>query len=266
MSYRYLSVDRRAGVVTCTLRNPPMNYMNHGMVLELDQLTREVEAEPADRVLLLTGGLDGIFITHYDVSELQILAGRSQERDLATSEAAGLIHTVFNRLERMPKITVAALNGTAMGGGCELSLACDFRVMADGPFRYGLPETSLGIIPGAGGTQRMTRLLGVARALDLILHAHILTPAEAYAGGLVHRLYPAAEFHARAAEFAADLAERAPLALAAAKEAIRGGAELKLDQGLALERRAFARTMRSADARNAMGAYTRGESYAFKGE
>ncbi len=266
MAYQYLKVTRDAGVLTCTLTNPPMNFMNHGMVRELDALTRQVEKSSADRVLVFTGDVEGIFITHYDVSELTVIADQSGKTDLAAAEDAGLIHTVFNRLERMPKITIAALNGTAMGGGCELSLACDFRLMADGPYRYGLPETSLGIIPGAGGTQRLARLLGVARALDLILHGTILTPIEAHALGLVHRLFAPALFATRVAGFAGALAQRAPIALAAAKEAVRRGVELTLDEGIAVERRAFARTMRSADARGAMQAYLRGEVYEFKGQ
>jgi len=261
----YLSVERRAGVVTCMMTNPPLNLMNDPMVREIDALTREVEASPEDRVLVLTGGADGIFITHYDVGELTAVA--EHEDVLATIERGGptTIHQVLNRLERMPKITIAALNGTAMGGGCELSLACDFRLMADGPFHYGLPETSLGIIPGAGGTQRMARLLGTARALDLILHGQILTPREASALGLVHRLFPPYAFRAQVAAFAENLARRAPIALAAAKEAVRRGVELSMDEGLALEQREFGRTMRSADARGAMAAYLRGEGYEFVG-
>ena len=264
MAYRHLSLERRGGVVLCTLSNPPMNFMNAGMVRELDQVTREVEASRDDRVLVFTGGVDGIFITHYDVGEL-VTAAEAPAAAL-TADALMLIHRVFNRIERMQKVTVAALNGTAMGGGCEMSLACDFRLMADGAFRYGLPETSLGIIPGAGGTQRMARLLGTARALDLILHAQIMEPKEAHGLGLVHRLLPVDGFLDHALEFADDLAARAPIALAAAKEAIRHGIELPLDEGLAIEQRAFVRTMQSADARNAMRAYVRGETYGFRGE
>jgi enoyl-CoA hydratase len=266
MDYRHLSVERSGGVVLCTLSNPPMSYMNARMVRELDELTREVEAARDDRVLVLTGGIEGIFITHYDVGELVELAERAGAAAGGAPSEVGLIHAVLNRLERMPKPTVAALNGNAMGGGCELSLACDFRVMADGPYLYGLPETTVGIIPGAGGTQRFARLLGVARALDLVLHARVMTPQEAFEIGLLHRLLPAVGFLEHAREFARDLARRAPIALAAAKEAIRRGAEVGIDEGLAIEAREFARTMRSSDARNAMRAYLRGEPYEFKGE
>jgi enoyl-CoA hydratase len=266
MDYQHLSVERSGGVVLCTLTNPPMNFMNARMVLELDDLTREVDSSRDDRVLVFTGGVEGIFITHYDVGELVDIAEGDARTASDSSSDVGGIHSVFNRLERMPKVTVAALNGTAMGGGCELSLACDFRLMADGPFAYGLPETSVGIIPGAGGTQRFARLLGTARALDLILHATILTPPEAFELGLVQRLLPVERFRADVLEFANDLARRAPIALAAAKEAIRRGVEVGIDEGLAIEGQAFARAMRSTDAREAMRAYLRGGTYEFKGE
>ena len=176
------------------------------------------------------------------------------------------LHRLCLRLERLPVVTVAALNGNAAGGGCELSLACDFRLMCDGPFAYGLPETSVGIIPGAGGTQRFSRLLGTARALDLILHARLLGPAEAHELGLVHRVFPADQFREEVDAFTTDLASRAPIALAAAKEAIQDGQSLELEDGLALEQRCFDRTMRSKDAAGAMRAWLSGEPWEWTGE
>jgi enoyl-CoA hydratase len=268
MEYKTLSISRAGHVVTCTLSNPPLNLMNATMVSELDAFTGEVEASGADRVLVVTGGADGIFITHYDVGELSTVSDQMTESTAAGSQEldeVAQIHRVLNRLEHMPVVPIAALNGTAMGGGCELSLACDLRVMADGPYAYGLPDTGVGIIPGAGGTQRFARMLGTARALDLILHGRVMTPAEALDLGLVQRVFPAAEFGVRVAEFAGELAQRAPVALAAAKKAIRLGSEVTLAEGIAIESRAFAETMSSEDAREAMRAYLKGESYEFKG-
>jgi enoyl-CoA hydratase len=143
--------------------------------------------------------------------------------------------------------------------------ACHFRI-ATKDAKVGQPEVLLGIIPGAGGTQRMARLLGTARALDLILHAALLTPGEALAAGLVHRVFPAAEFPAEVRRFVADLAARAPIALAAAKRAIRAGVELPLTDGLALEQEQFERTLRSKDAAGAMRAFLAGERFEWKGE
>ena len=257
---------REGGVVTLTHANPPRHTLTAAGVRELQQRLDALEGEASLRVLVLTGGGEGVFIAHYEVGELAAAAEGSSRAEARAPRRLHPFHELCLRLERLPAITVAALNGNAAGGGLELALACDFRLLADGPFRVGLPETSVGIIPGAGGTQRMTRLLGSARALDLILHATLLAPAEALALGLVHRVVPAASFAAEVRAFAADLAGRAPIALAAAKRAIRAGADLPLADGLALEQEEFERTMRSQDAAGAMRAFLRGERFTWKGE
>jgi enoyl-CoA hydratase len=138
--------------------------------------------------------------------------------------------------------------------------------MSDSVRGYGIPETSIGLIPGAGGCQRMTRLLGTAKALDLILHARVLRPEEALTLGLVHRVVPKAEFRQEVARFAEDLAGRAPIALAAAKAAIHGGAALPMEAALAWEQRCLGRTMRSQDAARAMKVFQSGGKYEWKGE
>jgi enoyl-CoA hydratase/carnithine racemase len=261
---------RRDGpVATVTLSNPPRHTLTADGVAGLHRAMDQIEQDEALRVLVLTGGGEGVFVAHYEVGELADAAEAGSARDARPGEGDGGLHpfhALCLRLEALPAITVAALNGNAAGGGCELSLACDFRLLADGPYHYGLPETSVGIIPGAGGTQRFARLLGTARALDLILHARLLTPAEALALGLVHRVFAEASFRAEVDAFVADLAARAPIALRAAKRAIRRGAELPLAEGLAVEQNAFARTMRSKDAAGAMRAFLRGEPWTWMGE
>ena len=263
------SLERRGGVATCTHANPPRHTLSAAGVQNLHEKLDALERDPALRVLVLTGAGDGVFVAHYEVGELAAAAASSGgTRQAPAAEPARLhpFHALCLRLERLRAITLAALNGNAAGGGCELALACDFRLIADGPFHFGLPETSVGIIPGAGGTQRMARLLGTARALDLILHARLLAPREALELGLVHRVVPAADFREETERFAADLAGRAPIALAAAKRAIRAGVELPLADGLALEQEQFERTMRSKDAAGAMRAFLAGERFAWKGE
>ena len=257
MSSAAVSLERRGHVAVATLANPPRHTMTAHTVAELARVAAEVEADPELRVLVLTGGGEGVFVAHYEVGELAVMAERNVTSEAPAAKPGELhpLHRVLLRLEALRAVTVAALNGHAAGGGCELALACDFRVMADGPFRIGLPETSVGIIPGAGGTQRMARLLGSARALDLVLHGQLVTPPEALALGLVHRVLPAGGFRAAALEFAAALASRSPLALAEAKRAIRGGVELPLEEGLALEQLGFDRTMRSRDAAAALRAF-----------
>ncbi len=269
MSQRYLEVNRRGNVLDVCISNPPTHTLTAGGVAELSQLLDEVEDDPGIRVLVFTGGGEGVFIAHYEVNELADSADRSPEQMGESDdhpEQLHAMHRVCLRLEALPVITVAAVNGNAAGGGCELSLACDFRLMADGPFVFGLPETSVGIIPGAGGTQRYARLLGTARALDLILHARLLNPLEALELGLLHRLFPVESFNDEVRDFADDLVSRAPIALAAAKEAIRRGAEELLEDGLQIEQSCFNRTMRSRDAAGAMRAWLEGKTYEWKGE
>ena len=275
MAEHEVRVDRGA-VSTVTMSNPPRHTMTAAMVTGLDAAVASLEDDEAVRVVVLTGGGDGVFIAHYEVNELASSAERQRARAESTGapdatptgDARARLHPlnrVMRRLESMPKITIAAMNGNAAGGGFELALACDFRLLADGPFRVGLPETGVGIIPGAGGTQRLTHLLGVARALDLILHGTRMTPAEAHALGLVSRLLPIESFHDDVAAFAATLARRAPIALAAAKESIRCGVELPIDDGLLLEQQLFNRCMRSEDAAGAMRAALEGRGYDFHG-
>jgi enoyl-CoA hydratase len=267
------SLAREGGVVTLAHANPPRHTLTAEGVRELHEALDAFEQDATLRALVLTGAGEGVFIAHYEVGELAEAAEASSaapasEAQRPSREARRLhpFHELCLRLERLPVPTVAALNGNAAGGGCELALSCDFRLMAEGPFAFGLPETSVGIIPGAGGTQRMARLLGTARALDLILHARLLEPREALALGLLHRVFPAERFTAEVRAFAADLAGRAPIALAAAKRAIRRGVELPLADGLALEQEEFGRTMRSKDAARAMRAFLRGERWEWKGE
>jgi enoyl-CoA hydratase len=280
------SLAREGGVVTLAHTNPPRHTLTAAGVRELHEALGALEQDASLRVLVLTGAGDGVFVAHYEVGELAAAAEASSAAANGSSAAANgpgaaaaatsaapserprlhPFHELCLRLERLPVPTVAALNGNAAGGGCELALACDFRLMADGAFHFGLPETSVGIIPGAGGTQRMTRLLGTARALDLILHARVLAPREAEGLGLLHRVFPPERFAAEVRAFAEGLASRAPIALAAAKRAIRSGVELPLAEGLALEQEEFERTMRSKDAARAMRAFLRGERWEWKGE
>ena len=273
MSFRHLTVSRAGGVVHCALANPPRHTLTAAGVRELHELMDELERDGALRVVVLSGGGEGVFVAHYEVTELAdaaLGASQSQATSLATSASGArelhAFHRLCMRLEALPAIAIAALNGNAAGGGLELALACDFRLMARGPYALGLPETSVGIIPGAGGTQRLPRLVGEARALDLILHGRLVAPDEALALGLVHRVYEPPVFREEVQAFAQTLAARAPIALAAAKRAIRSGAERPLAEGLALEQEQFERCMRSRDAAGAMRAWLRGERWEWRGE
>ncbi len=275
--------ERDGRVMTVTFDNPPRNFMNGPMVRELDELTRDLEADDSVGAVVLTGAPDGIFIMHYDVAEIAAGAEASPEVPaglvggtlravgavarvpgaegaLARTPVAGVvelrrIHEIFLRMQRMDKVFIAAINGMATGGGCELTLACDLRYMADGDFLIGLPEMSVGIIPGAGGTQRMARALGPAKAVELILEARPLPPPEALEVGLVHRVISPDALLEEAHSTAARLARRSPVSVAAAKRAVYEGGSRSLREGLHLERTGFLAAASTPQALRAMKAY-----------
>jgi enoyl-CoA hydratase/carnithine racemase len=279
----HVRTERDGRVMTVTLDNPPRNFMNGPMVRELDELTRELESDDSVGAVVLTGAADGIFIMHYDVAE--IAAGAEQSPTVSPSVVGGAlraveavsrvpragaalgrtpvagmvelrrIHDLFLRMQRMDKVFIAAINGMATGGGCELTLACDIRIMAEGDFLIGLPETSVGIIPGAGGTQRMARALGPAKAIELILEARPLSPSEALEAGLVHRLAPPERLLEEAHATAARLARRLPVSVGAAKRAVYEGSSRSLPEGLHIERAGFLAAASTPQAVRAMKTY-----------
>ncbi len=265
---RFLSVSEAAGVVTCTMSNPPTHTLVAPQVTELDQFVESLEKRDDVRVVVFTGAGEGVFIAHYEVGELADSAQRSRtqvKRDPKVTPDLHAFHRFILRLQRAAFITVAAINGRTAGGGLEFALGCDFRLAMAGEFRIGLPETSVGIIPGAGGTQRFARLLGTAKALDLILHAETVSPAQALSLGLVHRVFDPATFTQSVNTFATDLASRAPVALAAAKRAIYEGSELSLVDGLRVEQREFDRCMSTHDAATAMRNLLDGKPWTWQG-
>ncbi len=255
--YEFLKVAKDGAVAVCTIVNPPQNFMNARMVQELLRLADEVEADESVRALVLTGGVDGIFITHYDVSELVGASAALQQVESFRPEELHDTHQAFNKLQSMPKPVIAAVNGIATGGGCELALACDFRFMARVGF-IGLPEALVGILPGAGGTQRMARLLGTAKALEMILMGNLVTADEAEAIGLIHKAFDPEELMPGVMAFARTLAERPPVSVAQIKRCIHEGSQLPLLEGLKLEQDCFYETMRSEDALRLMRDYVEG--------
>lgn len=241
-----------AGVAVATYTNPPMNYFCAQGTQELGALI-QTWADPAVRAVVLTGGMPGKFITHYSVEELAALAA-----DHGTMRALGLglnhgYHELLRSLRDLPKPIVVAMNGDTMGGGFELSLSCDIRIASAGDHRIGLPEVTLGILPGGSGTQRLSRLLGAGRAIDFILRGRICRPEEALQIGLVHEVAP--DSLARARALAADLAQLSPVAIAEIKRAVYRGSDAPLDAGLALESESFMATMFSAEGLATMREY-----------
>ena len=268
MAFKHLSVRESGSVVYCTMANPPTHTLVAPELEELRTLVRSLLERNDVRVVVFTGADEDIFITHYEVQELVDAA--EEGRDVLPDSAAGNgdlhgFHKFMLDLQGAPFITVAAINGNAAGGGFEFALACDFRLQKQGDYLLGLPETEVGIIPGAGGTQRYARLLGTAKALDLILHGERLSPDQALELGLVSRVIEAAEYDKAVEAFATNLAGRAPIALAASKRAIYDGVDLGLEAGLAVEQAQFDRCMASRDAAVAMSSWLNDETWEWTG-
>jgi enoyl-CoA hydratase/carnithine racemase len=232
-----LEVDR--GVGTLRLDRPPMNALDSAMQDRLKELAEEAGRRPDVRAVVLWGGAK-VFAAGADIKEM-----RAMSYEDMVDRSRGL-QDAFTAVARIPKPVVAAVNGYALGGGCELTLCADIRIAAEDA-TFGQPEILLGLIPGAGGTQRLARLVGPARAKDLIFTGRMVKAQEALAIGLADQLAPADEVYARAHAWAERLARGPAYALRAAKEAVDVGLESDLDTGLALERNLFAGLFATAD-------------------
>jgi enoyl-CoA hydratase len=245
------SEERSAGVAVARYENPPMSYFTDQAVDELEaKVAAWARAEDVRAVVLC--GSDGRFITHFDVEA--ILASQLAPDPLFDApRRSRRVQRVLQGLTALPQPVLAALGGDAMGFGLELALACDLRIGQRGDYRYGLPEVRLGIIPGGSGTTRLTRLLGAATALDLILRARVLTPEEALAHRLVHELADDARAHACA--IAARIAGLPQTAVAMAKRVIHRAADLPLEAALAFELEGSFRSKQSPEAADAMRRY-----------
>lgn len=252
---RYETI-RRTAVLTLD-RPAERNALNREVVRAIGRLCREAAADPQVRVLVLTGSGDKAFCAGADLKERR---GMSLEdiRDFLA-----MYRTELRFLDASPKPTICALNGVAFGGGLEIALCCDLRV-ATSQAQVGLTEVSLGIIPGAGGTQRLTRLVGEAKAKELLLLSRRLSAHEALALGLVHRVVDGSALEA-ALGWADTMGEGAPIAMAAALEAVDAACDLPLEAGLAAELRAYERTLVSEDRLEALDAFIAKRKPEFRG-
>lgn len=250
----------RAGVALLTIDRPHRHNAidpdtNEAMARWLAELDRDAQV----RCIVITGAGDKAFCAGADLKER---AAMSPEDVHAFHDG---LRRALRAVEEAPQVFVAALNGAALGGGLELALACDLRIAADSA-ELGLPEVSLGIIPGGGGTQRLPRLVGVARAKDLVLTARRVGAAEALAIGLVGRVAPAARLVEDALAYAGEVARNAPVSLRQAKRAIDGGLHLPLDEALALENRLYQDCLGTRDRVEALRAFAEKRPPAFTGE
>jgi enoyl-CoA hydratase/carnithine racemase len=234
-----VSVEIDDAVATIRLDRPPMNALNTQLQEELRAAAEQVGTDTAVRAVVIYGG-EKVFAAGADVKEF---AG--QDHAYMFRDAARLTSSL-DALARIPKPVIAAVTGYALGGGCELALTADFRISADNA-KWGQPELLLGIIPGAGGTQRLPRLVGPAKAKDIIYTGRFVAADEALEIGLVDAVVPAAEVYSTALAMAAKFAKGPALALAAAKAAIDGGLDGDLATGLRLESQLFASLFASSD-------------------
>ena len=254
--FKHLRIVDEGQIVTCYLSNPPTHTLTAEGVIEIHKFLDIMEAKKDLRVLAFTGDGDEVFIKHYEVGELAETAEKNLNKTQVNSDPKELhgFHRMLLRLRDLDAIVVAGINGNTAGGGCEFSLGCDLRIMSDGDYKIGLPETSVGILPGGGGTQRLARLIEASRALDLILHARLLTPQEAESFGIINKIIPHKNFHEGLNHYCQDIANRAPIALSQVKKIIHKGLDMTLEEGLLLEQKAFDITMNSEDAAQAMRA------------
>ncbi|MGD1033307.1 MAG: enoyl-CoA hydratase-related protein [Candidatus Dormibacteria bacterium] len=236
--------DRHGPVALVTITHPPVNAISRAVAAGIVEALTEAEADPACRALVLTAEGDRYFSAGADLTEL---AGDGPADLVGSIEVTG-------RLEASRLPVIAAVNGIAYGGGCEIALACDLRICAEDA-RFGQPEIKLGFIPGWGGTQRLPRLVGRGPALEMLLTGDPIDAARALSCGLVTRVVPGARLGEEALALAGLLAQRPPLAVAAVKRAVHQGADGSLAGGLRLEREEFARVLGSEDAREGFSAF-----------
>jgi enoyl-CoA hydratase len=276
-------VEHRDNVLVATMSNPPHAVMDLEIVEQLGALVRRVDRDPSVGGVVLTGAHADRFIAHYDVAELlqnarsspSVRAGTAHkalsivaalrklpgaDQLLKNSPAAGLrfaerFHEVTRSIQSSNAVWVAAINGSALGGGCELALACDVRIACAGAHVIGQPEIMLGIMPGGGATQRLTRLLGPAKALHIMLDGEPLTPTEALEVGLVDQMVDAEQLLTIAVAEAKRLGSRPKAAIGALKRAVYHGGSMRLDRGLRFEASEFVGALGTKEALEAMQAY-----------
>lgn len=237
------------GVGTILLDRPPANSYEIGFIRELEAAVGAAATDAAARVVVVRSGSERFFSAGADVKAFR------EGTPASNMEMIRLSHAVLGSIARIPKVFVAEIAGHALGGGLEIALACDMRFGAEGEYRLGTPEVTLGLLPGNGGTQRLPRLIGLSRAFDLMVTGRTLTPREALEFGLLDRLLPAADLRTTTDEFARGLATGATLAIGSIKLAVHKGLDGTLDAGLERERELVGKLFQSADAAEGLAAF-----------
>ena len=258
MAYENLIVERDDNVGTITLNRPPANPINLAVLDELDAVLTEWEKDKAVRAIIITGAGERGFSAGFDVKTAGTPDG---ERAMSRGQE------VFRHIEKYPKPVIAALNGFALGGGCELAMSCHFRIMLDSErVVAGQPEINLGIIPGWGGTQRLPRLVGKTKALEMLLLGTRINAPEALNIGLITKISQPGQLMNDARELARALSKKAPVAMQIILDAVTRGLETTIDQGLKIELEGSQRVGKTKDAMEGMIAFIEKREPVFKGE
>ena len=247
MNNLLMEVENEIAVVTIN-RPKSLNALNSETLAELNTCLAEIEGRTDIKVVILTGSGSKSFVAGADISEMV-------NATPAEGRAMGLLaREAFGRLENMPQVTIAAVNGFALGGGCEISMACDIRVAAENA-KFAQPECGLGILPGFGGTQRLARLLGKGRAKEMIFTCDMIDAQDAYRIGLANHVVPQEELLDYCKAMAGRIMKNAPYAVSLAKQVINSGADMDLDNGLKLEANIFGLSFSTEDKKEGMTAF-----------
>ena len=259
VNYKHLKIEDNGEIIICYISNPPTHTLTAQGLMEIHDFLDSLASNKKLRVLAFTGAGEDVFIRHYEVGELADSAEKNINKDKETNKTDNNskkelhgFHKMLLKMRDLDAIVIAGINGNTAGGGCEFSLGCDLRVMSSGDYFIGLPETGVGILPGGGGTQRLARLIGISRALDLILHGKLILNTKAFEYGIINEILPKDSFIESLKEYCQVLAKRAPIALREVKKAIHKGIDLPLEEALLVEQEAFNETMNSKDAARAM--------------
>jgi len=260
MGFENILYETDGAIATVTLNRPKvLNALNHQTVLELQRAVDTFAKDDALRVMILTGAGEKAFVAGADIAEMSALDSMTAERFARVGQQ------LSTAMESTPKAIIAAVNGFALGGGCELAMACDFILASDNA-RFGQPEVNLGLLPGFGGTQRLPRLVGRGMARQLPYTGEIIKAERAREIGLVNAVYPQGELMEAALKIAQTIASKGPLAVGASKRAINRGSDLSMEAGLDYEASLFGAMFTTQDMREGTSAFLEKRAADFKGQ
>ena len=260
MSDPVVTLTRTDPVGILTLNRPPANSYDMNFVRDFSAAVDQAAGDDAIRVVVVKSALEKFFCAGADV---KFFAAGTMQSNMEMIRAE---HESLEKIAHIPKIFIAMIGGHALGGGLEIALACDLRFSGDGDFKLGLPEVTLGLLPGNGGTQRLSRLIGASRALDLMINGRALTPSEAHTVGIVNQVFPQAELADKTMAYAQNLARGASFAIGRIKLAVNEGIEMPLHDGLAHERKVTEDVFKSEDAQEGIAAFSEKRKPSFKGK